>query len=122
MLAGLWGMAVEKDRSIAQKVFKIITNPLNKFWHKNHAAEKQADQIFLRDFLYDTVKKNVMIHDSFNCESLGGRPFPTMRPPEYCHVGGYGCCGPNSINFNRSFPHECPEKCRPRKHKEWVFC
>ena len=120
MLAGTWGFALNKSRAIANYIFNSIIDPYMKQWMKYYANVKQADQIFLRTYVWGLVKKNVTIHDSFNCDSLGGMPFPTQRSSYYCHVGGYGCCGPEFLNS--SFPHECPYNCRPRDHKEWVFC
>lgn len=69
-----------------------------KQWYDNHRNTKQADQIFLKEYLWDTniIKTNVTIHDSFYCDTLGdafGRtlPFPQKRPESfYCHLGGYG--------------------------------
>lgn len=120
MLAGLWGQATAKDRNVAAKIFKILSDPSLKSWHASHAGQKQADQIFLSEFIYKEVKKSVLIHDSFHCVKYGGQPFPTKRPQGYCHVGAYGCCGPESSNYIYAFPYECPHECRPAK--DWVLC
>lgn len=120
MLAGLWGFANGKDRNLALQVFNNIFNPALKRWHANYKNEKQADQIFLKKYLWETVQKNFTAHDSFHCLKYNSRPFPTQRPWFYCHVGGYGCCGIEILNS--SFPHECPYECRPKEHKEWIFC
>lgn len=116
----MWGFAPVKNRNLSQKIFQIISDPYFESWHKSYKDEKQADQIFLKKHLWDIVKENVTAHDSFHCGKLGGKPFPTQRPSYYCHVGGYGCCGPEYLNA--SFPFECPYACRPKDHKEWVFC
>lgn len=120
MLAGLWGFSSKKDRNLASQLFQIIFDPSLKKWHANYKSEKQADQIFLKKYLWNTVKKNFTAHDSFHCSKYDSIPFPTQRPWFYCHVGGYGCCGPEIMNS--SFPHECPYECRPKQHKEWIFC
>ena len=60
------------------------------YWYDRHRDLKQADQIFLEEYLWEIVRENVTIHDSFYCNQLGGIPFPTRRPEHYCHVGGYG--------------------------------
>ncbi|RNA21102.1 hypothetical protein BpHYR1_032223 [Brachionus plicatilis] len=117
MLAGMWGFASEKDRTLASEIFKIIFDPSHERWHANHVNEKQADQIFLKKYLWHKVEKNFTSHDSFHCLKYKSRPFPSQRPWFYCHVGGYGCCGPEFLNS--SFPHECPYECRPKEHKEW---
>ena len=122
MLAGLWGFKTSTNRNLAEEVFNLIVEPSFKNWHLAYKNEKQADQIFLNNHLYKLVKGSVMAHDSFHCEKYGGQPYPSIRPGHYCHVGGYGCCGPESSNYNYSFPHECPEKCRPYEQKEWIFC
>ncbi len=118
MLAGMWGQATVRDRKVARQVFDIIAN--TKSFHVSHANEKQADQIFLSTYLKKIIQKSALVHDSFHCKKLGGEPFPSQRPAGYCHVGGYGCCGPNSTNFKYAFPHECPYECRPSK--DWIFC
>ncbi len=118
MLAGMWGQATLRDRNIAKNVLNIIANTGS--FHDAYKNDKQADQIFLSIYLYEIVKKSVLAHDSFHCKKFGGEPFPTKRPSGYCHVGGYGCCGPESDNYNYSFPHECPHECR--LFKDWVFC
>lgn len=121
MLAGLWGFRSELDRALARQLLHMFTSPSMHRWYDLHRHEKQADQIFLEDFYRRFVEVNMTAHDSFHCARFPqSRPFPKQRPVYYCHVGGYGCCGP--LFLNASFPHECPYECRPTEHKEWVFC
>lgn len=121
ILAGLWGFRVELDRKLGRKLFQAITTPKMSSWYEQHAHEKQADQIFLNERFRRHIERNLTAHDSFHCSRFGlSRAFPKQRPVFYCHVGGYGCCGPEFSNS--SFPHECPYECRPPDHKEWIFC
>ena len=120
MLAGLWGFRAEYDRALSDRLFHLIVNPSMKKWYRNNWRRKDTDQVFLEKYFLSIVEKNHTAHDSFFCLKYGGKPFPKPRPSYYCHVGGYGCCGPQFLNA--SFPHECTYECRPYEHKEWVFC
>lgn len=121
MLAGMWGMRVGENRELARNLFEIMVDPTMKSWYEYNNKKKDADQIFLEKFFRQIVESNVTAHDSFHCMKYGGKPFPKQRTSNYyCHVGGYGCCGP--AFSNASFPFECPYACRPKFHKEWVFC
>lgn len=120
MLAGMWGIKTSANREVASKFYETMTNASFLAFYRKYKYEKQADQIFLQLYMYSDVKKSVLAHDSFHCQKYGGQPFPSKRPAGYCHVGGFGCCGPESSNFIYAFPHECNYNCR--SHKDWVLC
>jgi len=96
ILAGLWGFKTVQNRQLGFYIFDRMTNERMRKWYKNYRNIKESDQIFLKEYLWDIIKTNVTIHDSFFCETLGDKfgrtlPFPTKRPDTfYCHVGGYG--------------------------------
>ena len=96
MLAGLWDFKSSHNRNLANYIFELLTEPGMKKWYEKYRNLKQSDQIFLKEYLWEIVRMNVTIHDSFYCDQLGdafGRtiPFPQKRPETfYCHLGGYG--------------------------------
>ena len=118
----MWGIKTSCNREIASTFFDTITGHSLLSFYRKYKSERQADQMFLVEYIEksDINKNDILAHDSFHCNKYGGKPFPSKRPAGYCHVGGYGCCGPESNNFIYSFPHECSYDCRP--HKDWVFC
>lgn len=124
ILGGMWGFKNKLDRKLAQHLFQIILSKLVQYWYQVLSPEmfnKGQDQFILRDYFWPLARHNSTMHDSFNCEKLGGRPFPTKRPPGgSCFVGAPGCCEPNS---EMKFTHQCPQKCRPAdKVNEWIYC
>ena len=127
MPPGLWGFASGKNRQIGEEMFKLITDPNMIPWHAQHGHNSTADQVFIETNLLSIVQKNNTSHDSFFCNKFGGQPFPSKRTPEYCHVGGYGCCEISRKNnyYSRPFRSlnlQCPHMCRPKNHSDWFYC
>lgn len=124
ILGGMWGFKNKLDRKLAAHLFRIILSKLVQYWHQIISPEifnKGQDQNILREYFWPIARLNSTIHDSYHCEELGGRAFPTKRPlGSSCFVGALGCCEPNSqVKFNS----KCPEKCRPPdKVHEWIYC
>lgn len=77
---------------------------------------KWSDQFFLRDYVYSLVKNDSLIHVSYLCAFYKDSiPFPTRRVGD-CFVGQVGNCNKNSTFI------ECPVECRPKGHKDWIYC
>ena len=114
ILAGMWGFYNSRDRNLANKIFDLIKNPeISKTYLK---SSKVGDQKFLKEYVYDLVKEKSIAHDSYACFLYGSDPFPTKRVGN-CFVGSPNDgCNPNST-FN-----ECPAKCRPKDHQDWISC
>ena len=74
----------------------------------------------------DYLQKNIYVYeilltDAYCCRKFSNTsPFPTKR------LSGIGNFIGSVISLNQSvgFDSEnyCPEKCRPKKHKDWVYC
>ena len=127
MPPGLWGFASLKNRLIAQKLFQIITDPNKKAWFIQYYNNKNIEKYFVLKNIIKYVRNNSTSHDSFFCNKYGGKPFPSKRTSEYCHIGSYGCCLNSETNnyYSHSFKsiiYQCPLICRPRNHSEWIFC
>lgn len=58
ILAGMWGCRNGIADGMVEKIFEFAAA------HK-HNEEKQSDQIFLAEQIYDSVKNNSMVHDPF---------------------------------------------------------
>ena len=135
----LWGMNTGNNRKLAKVIFRALTDPNLKSWHKKSLSNvNQAQTEFLDQFKFD-IENNVLSHDSMFCHLFEGniRPFPVKRTAEYClNTDGqdYGCCANIKSNdyYNKSdirgflsgsnHKRHCPKLCRPADHKDWYYC
>lgn len=62
------------------------------------------------------------MQDSFFCDSFGANAssFPTKRDIYFCFVPCANCC--DKKLFDKEWKDVCPEKCRPKDHKDWIYC
>ena len=113
MLAGMWGLKVAMNRSLANSIVETMLNPN---LSKNYTFKTYGnDQKFLTDYVYKSLVSNSVIHDAYSCRALNGTPWPTQRVGN-CFVGSiWGCDEWGSIQ-------ECPEACRPKDHMDWTHC
>ncbi|XP_064095620.1 uncharacterized protein LOC135207719 [Macrobrachium nipponense] len=113
MLAGLWG-GTNKDSSLMERL-------RNDMFHQPLNLSKTFDQYLLANYVWPHIKSDVMQHSSYNCQQEGltnSLPFPTQR------IDGL-YCGWGPFKFKerkRVFMTKCPEQCRPKAHKKWVYC
>ena len=76
------------------------------------------DQGFLKRYLWPWGKWNAMSHDAYTCLQFSRTsPFPTRRKELV----------PNNfvaavVEVDDVMRQECPEKCRPKEHKDWIYC
>ncbi len=106
---GLWGFRTHENRGIAKGLFHIVVE------------NSRSGNELLQKNVWPIFKLNSTVHDSYFCETMGGKPFPVRRSHLNCYVGMFGCCG-SLLNKNVKIK-ECPEKCRPLQHrKEWTYC
>ena len=120
MLGGLWGFRPSLNRSLSRVILdKIYNQTLIRRY------PGRADQAFLGFHVWPFARSSVLIHDSFFCGDRighGAKPFPTQRPlgnkTTNCFVGcARPCCARGHMPFS-----ECPKKCRPKTHPEWIYC
>ena len=80
LLGGMWGMAIKRDRPLAQQLFKTITNRyVASYYNRLGTNPKGFDQHMLTRFFSSHLFKNSTTHDSFRCKILNGQPWPTQR-------------------------------------------
>ena len=68
-------------------------------------------------YIWPWSKWNAVSHDSYTCTQFPRTSaFPTRRE-----------IGPNNfvasvVEANDVMRQECPPKCRPKDHKDWLYC
>ena len=117
-MPGLWGIYTDRDRGLAQKLFKKLLNK-DLVSAYNRMKGFRIDEVFITQEIYTSIQKSLMIHDSYGCmKNHNSRPFPSKRKGG-CYVGRhydpyYKC---EDIFF-----FECPIECRPNNHSNWINC
>ena len=121
ILGGMWGYANYRNREVGKGLMSFLKNKEIAYkYNKDHKNQKGKDQDFLSDYFWPTVKINAVIQDSYLCHTLGGSPFPTERPKNYCFVPCAYCC---DDKYKQKWEYEgCPKECRPINHQNWTYC
>ena len=122
-IGGMWGYANERNRGLGKNIYELIlSEQVTSMYNRNGQNQKGLDQRFLTDHVYIHAKKSATVHDSYYCKIFGGEPFPTQRPNDkYCFAACFWPCCDTSLNQNQRMP-ECPSECRPKNHKDWIYC
>ncbi|CAG0904011.1 unnamed protein product [Darwinula stevensoni] len=110
VFAGLWGAKVSQNRSFVHYLGRKMV------FESKTSDDEGLDQDLLRDVLWDEAREHFLVPASFTCdEFVGGetRPFPTRRD------GGFWL---GSGTRYAPLVKECPLKCRPKVHPDWVYC
>ncbi len=120
-IGSMWGLALERDRNVANEVYSILTNSIiARIYNFGSLSYYAFDQYLLANFVWKRARQNATIHDSYHCARLGpSKPFPTRRPEYMCFVTCLGCCDPK---INNRTSHICPFECRPKEHPDWIYC
>jgi len=114
MLGGTWAAKVTDTRNRFRKSFSEL--------FKNGLAYIDRfkggwDQVALHRYVWPWARKMALIHDSYTCKKFSyTHPFPTKR------TKGVGNYVGSVLSLNASIDAECPEKCRPKEHKDWLYC
>lgn len=116
MMNGLWGISNVRNRSLANFLFKTVTNQHIVGYFGN---KESSDQFMLEQLLFSFARTNSTTHDSYSCEKFGGDPWPSQRPSSgICFVGCRECCNEKG----KKYELECPLECRPKIHQDWIYC
>lgn len=116
LMGGLWGAKVKNIRRDLILAFKDMFSDGVSYFKKENGFG--YDQHILTRYIWHWAKFKAMQHDSYTCKKFSGtRPFPTRR--KEFQVGNY--VG-SIVRLNASTEAECPEKCRPIDHKDWIKC
>lgn len=124
ILGGMWGLRTHLDRRLSHRLFNyVISEWIAKNYNLKGKTAYCADQDFLRDYVYGTIKFKSTIHDSYKCmRYLDSKPFPTRRQV-HDHVGSVVVSSFSSRpNEKKIEIFKCPVECRPVEHKDWEFC
>ncbi len=118
ILGGLWGAALKRARYELFNIFEPMLIPsIAQIYIKN------GDQQFLTDYVWNFVKNNASIFDSYSCQELNGRPFLSQRPAGNCYLGCVRPCCSNVIKNDLNVTLKpCPIECRPKEHLDWIYC
>ncbi|CAF4144638.1 unnamed protein product [Rotaria socialis] len=118
ILGGLWGASLVRARQHLIQIFQPMLIP--------RIARRyigKGDQRFLNDYVGKHVRNNSLIFDSYFCTELGGQPYPSKRPMDGCFLGCIRPCCDNQTNtVYQGAKIECPMKCRPKEHLDWIYC
>ncbi|RMZ93791.1 hypothetical protein BpHYR1_019801, partial [Brachionus plicatilis] len=81
ILGGMWSFKVDKARDLGRKIYeKINDKKISSQFNPNKTSRKGYDQYFLSDHVYNEIKDNSTIHDSYLCQRYPkSRPWPTQR-------------------------------------------
>ncbi|XP_066972659.1 uncharacterized protein [Macrobrachium rosenbergii] len=110
IMAGMWGgcntWREQQFRIVRDQMFQDVSNGM-------------GDQSTLKSRLWPLAQENATIHDSYNCGRFpGSQPFPSQRA-NFTFVG--------QRTYRKWYRKErtflqCPWRCRPRQHPDWVYC
>lgn len=120
ILGGMWGLRTHLDRRLSNRLFAyVISEWVGKNYNLKGKTAYNADQDFLRDYVYGVIKCKSTIHDSYKCMTyLDSKPFPTRRQVDD-FVGSVVV----SVTSQKKIEIlKCPVECRPVEHKDWEFC
>ncbi|XP_068233994.1 uncharacterized protein [Palaemon carinicauda] len=106
---GLWGgcnnWKPQEVLDIAKSVFQM-------------ANSTRSDQGQVCKRIYPLARENGTIHDSYSCNQFrGSKPFPTQRYND-TYVGQKSLLK----YFRRMALKPCHVNCRPKNHKDWLYC
>nr|XP_045587714.1 uncharacterized protein LOC123749642 [Procambarus clarkii] len=82
-------------------------------------TQRGQDQKILGKWLWPVMVGRMVAHDSYNCLQFPGTiPWPTQR------VHGYFVGSPSFRKkyANQTVPKPCPVRCRPKLHRDWLYC
>ncbi len=108
----MWGYKKSEDKKLALNIFKTILK-------QTYGHEWNNDQKFLKDFVLEHALKSSITHDAYiECGKQGIEPWPSKRIGK-CFVGSRSAdCDDKTTK--PILP--CPEECRPKEHKDWLYC
>ena len=118
IMGGLWCIKNKQEPLFSKKLLELVLKNAQKRSPGVKEATRGDDQDVLNKHVWPLVLNNSMTHDSFFCHwAPGGVPFPTQRNFSEPYVG----CDSRPCKFEKKLL-ACPEKCRPKQHKDWKYC
>jgi len=120
MMGGTWGAKVNQMRNRFLDAFKKLFKDAIAYVAREEGGG--WDQIALVRYIWPWSKKVALSHDSYTCHKFARTsPFPTQR------TAGVGNFIGSVVSLNSSIGLTgeggiCPDKCRPKDHKDWLYC
>lgn len=115
----MWGFRNQKNRYLARQIADKIMHPDIAKQYNFDKNRKGDDQTFLGRHVYEFIKKNSIIHDSYHCKHYqDSDPFPTKRNGS-CYVATYD---KHRIDCEKQTFTVCPLECRPKDHIDLIYC
>ncbi|CAF1344187.1 unnamed protein product [Adineta ricciae] len=115
ILGGLWGIKTHHERSLVKDISQFLLSP-----DVVRCYTGRGDQTFLEDYIWPYANKHrdiTLEYDSFLCKRFPhALPFPTRKQSPTLFVG---CRRPNCTLDEHP---ECPKRCRPADHPDWIWC
>ncbi|CAB4060741.1 unnamed protein product [Lepeophtheirus salmonis] len=120
IMGGTWAVKVDRHRKEFKSSFKKLFKDTSGLAYINRTLGGY-DQVALSKYVWPWAKWRALSHDSYLCKKYPRTsPFPTKR------VEGIGNYVGSVVSLNATIgftsASECPFKCRPRDHKDWIFC
>lgn len=108
VMAGMWCFRNSKNRDLGIELFETIISDVFE------TDPPTIDQVALNKHVWPKVKFDSLQHDSYQCNFFpNSKPFPTKRKQFFI-----GCVR----DCSRFKDEICPEPCRPKNHKDWIYC
>ena len=75
------------------------------------------DQTFLKRYVWPWARWSSVSHDSYSCSRYPfTKPFPSQRHLNESNYVASAVTGHDRLEV------QCPERCRPAIHKDWLYC
>ena len=120
---GLWGVRMtDVDRAMIASVMNMAAR---NFWFWGDRGKYSADQTILKQYFWPWIQSNMLCHDSFHCAKFkNAQPFPTQRAKGTANFAGtFNFFNPNHTDeCANAICINCPAKCRPEDHPDWLKC
>ena len=118
VLGSGWGVSLsEYNSSVRHQLYHsfVRASKDSLFWSPR--LSYGPDQGFLKRYIWPWGKWSSVSHDAYNCQRFPRtRAFPTRRKIE---VNNFVA---SVVEANDVLKKVCPWSCRPKKHKDWIYC
>ncbi|KAK8729825.1 hypothetical protein OTU49_008343 [Cherax quadricarinatus] len=120
ILGGMWGARWDQRLQYQRENALLLSSIRNEMLEDAQGMTKYGeDQQILTKRLWPLMVGRVLAHDSYCCLLFRGTtPWPTQR------IDGYFVGSPSFRKEykNQTVPKPCPVRCRPKQHRDWIYC
>eukprot|EP00096_Caligus_rogercresseyi_P007457 TRINITY_DN25318_c0_g1_i1.p1 TRINITY_DN25318_c0_g1~~TRINITY_DN25318_c0_g1_i1.p1 ORF type:complete len:364 (-),score=14.41 TRINITY_DN25318_c0_g1_i1:7-1098(-) len=120
IMGGTWGVKVPQHRKELLKAFSKLFKDTSGLAYVNR-NKGGYDQVALTKYIWPWAKWKALCHDSYLCKKYSRTsPFPSRRVEGIGNFVGSVVSLNGTLRFSKD--SECPIKCRPKNHKDWIYC